>query len=260
MLSSDALRTMRVMIATPCYGAATAMHYAASLFRLSREATLHGLDLVLHLHSESLITRARNQVVAAFLADERCTHLFWIDADIAFEPRSVFKLLLADLDVVAGLYPLKREVWPSGGLPATATRQDLDALTTAYPLFPSQGGADGEVGLTADGFLDVAQAPTGFMVIRRRVFAILAERCPDLAYAPDPSQPAPAGLHWRFFDCMTDPATCRYLSEDYAFCRRWRDAGGRIFADLDCKLDHAGQRLHRGDLMRQLRMQGRVTT
>jgi hypothetical protein len=41
-----------------------------------------------------------------------------------------------------------------------------------------------------------------------------------------------AGFYWRFFDCMVDPDSGRYLSEDYAFCRRWRDMGGKVFADL----------------------------
>jgi hypothetical protein len=58
--------------------------------------------IALQLHSESLITRGRNKMVMKFLAEEQFTHLFWIDSDIAFEPRSVFRLLLADRDVAAG--------------------------------------------------------------------------------------------------------------------------------------------------------------
>ncbi len=37
-----------------------------------------------------------------------------------------------------------------------------------------------------------------------------------------------AHLHWLFFDCMVDPDSGRYLSEDYAFCRRWIDIGGKV--------------------------------
>lgn len=34
--------------------------------------------------------------------------------------------------------------------------------------------------------------------------------------------------------------TGRYLSEDYMFLRRWRDLGGRVFADLNVTLAHHG--------------------
>jgi hypothetical protein len=58
-----------------------------------------------HLHSESLITRCRNMIVLKFLSEESFTHLFWIDSDIAFQSEAVFRLLQADRDVVAGVYP-----------------------------------------------------------------------------------------------------------------------------------------------------------
>jgi hypothetical protein len=56
---------------------------------------------------------------------------------------------------------------------------------------------------------------------------------------------------------MVDPDSGRYLSEDYAFCRRWRDMGGKIWVDLDCKLVHLGQHLFGGELAESLRVQGR---
>lgn len=42
------------------------------------------------------------------------------------------------------------------------------------------------------------------------------------------------------FDCMIDPDTRRYLSEDYAFCRRWQQMGGKIYADVTAILGHVG--------------------
>jgi hypothetical protein len=56
---------------------------------------------------------------------------------------------------------------------------------------------------------------------------------------------------------MVHPETGRYLSEDYAFCHRWRAIGGKVWVDLECKLMHLGQHLFRGDLAESLRMQGR---
>jgi hypothetical protein len=44
-------------------------------------------------------------------------------------------------------------------------------------------------------------------------------------------------------------------SEDFAFCRRWRDMGGKVYVDLNSKLQHAGQHLYRGDLIESLKLQ-----
>ncbi len=109
-----------------------------------------------------------------------------------------------------------------------------------------------------EGFVEVAEAPTGFMAIKRHVFTAMMKHYPELNYVPDgpPNHPQ-AHLHWRFFDCMVDPDSGRYLSEDYAFCRRWRDTGGKIWVDLDCKLMNLGQHLFGGDLAESLRAQGR---
>ena len=56
---------------------------------------------------------------------------------------------------------------------------------------------------------------------------------------------------------LVDPDSRRYLSEDFAFCRLWRDIGGKVFVDLECKLNHLGQHMYRGDLAESLRVQGR---
>jgi hypothetical protein len=42
-----------------------------------------------------------------------------------------------------------------------------------------------------------------------------------------------------------------YLSEDFAFCKRWIDMGGDIWADLKSKLNHVGPMTFYGDLSSQ---------
>jgi len=76
-----------------------------------REAAPTGRGRILHLHSESLITHGRNVIVLKFLSDESFTHLFWIDSDIAFPSEAAFRLLRADRDIAAGVYPMKRFNW-----------------------------------------------------------------------------------------------------------------------------------------------------
>ncbi|MGA8646766.1 MAG: hypothetical protein WB628_07980 [Candidatus Sulfotelmatobacter sp.] len=42
------------------------------------------------------------------------------------------------------------------------------------------------------------------------------------------------------FDCIIDPESGAYLSEDYSFCLRWRRIGGEIWIDAASKLNHCG--------------------
>ena len=142
MLPDEALKSMKVMFATPCYISAVSMHYVTSIFDLTHHCNRFGLQCILHMHSESLITRSRNNMVRKFLSDETLTHLFWIDSDITFTPQSVCRLLLIDRDVTAGVYPMKNFNWPAAGLPAGTTRQQFEDRYTEYPFNPIGQGAE----------------------------------------------------------------------------------------------------------------------
>ena len=56
MLPDEALKSMKVMFATPCYISAVSMHYVTSIFELTLHSARFGLQCILHMHSESLIT------------------------------------------------------------------------------------------------------------------------------------------------------------------------------------------------------------
>ncbi len=115
MLSDSALKSMNVLFTTPCYVSNVTMNYVVSCFDLIRESMRRGLNFNTHLHSESLVTRARNEIVKFFLANEEYTHLFFINSDVAFRPEAAFRLLLANRDVASGIYPIKRFNWPAEG-------------------------------------------------------------------------------------------------------------------------------------------------
>lgn len=261
MLDISALQSMNVLWATPCYVSAVSMNYVTSMFQLTHECMRLGLRSALHMRAESLVTRGRNEIVKFFLTHEEYTHLFWIDADIAFEPSAAIRLLLSDYDVAAGVYPIKRFNWPQQGVPAGTTQEAFETLYTDYPFNAVGHGAEPlDKFITPDGFVEVSEAPTGFMVIKRQVFPRLMQHYPELNYVPDgPSGNPEQPYYWLFFDCMVDPDTRRYLSEDYAFCRRWRDIGGKVFADMHSNLGHLGQHMFRGDLAQSLRLRNGLT-
>jgi hypothetical protein len=259
MLDITALPQIRPFIATPCYGGSVSTIYTRSLLGLSNLAWSHGFGMQTRfLDGDSLVTRARNRLVAEFMADARWTHLFWIDADIGFAPEAALRLLLAGRDVVAGVYPLKTDGWPEGGLasplPAGSTRQDFEARHARFAATALAGTHR----VDADGFVEVLDAPSGFMLIARGVFERMAAAYPELRYTPDrAAEPqAQAWPHYRFFDTLAEPDNGRYLSEDYAFCRRWQAIGGRVFLDATSNLEHQGLRTYTGHFGRTLAERG----
>jgi hypothetical protein len=244
MLEPSKLPDFKLAIATPAFGNTVFLTYHASIIKLGHAAARSGLRLH-HLFSggDSLITRARNDLAARFLADQSLTHLLWIDADLGFEPETVFRLLLADRDICGGVYPLKRYAWPNE-MPAGISKVDFERAYSRYPFNPVAGARVDE-----DGFIEVEDLPTGMMLIKRSVFARMRNAYPELAYTPDnllgcDYEPT-KGNHFGFFDCLIDNG--RYLSEDFAFCRRWQHIGGEVYADAHSKLSHTGQHCYQGD-------------
>jgi hypothetical protein len=51
-----------------------------------------------------------------------------------------------------------------------------------------------------------------------------------------------------YFDCIIDPDTKRYLSEDYMFCQNVRKAGGKVWLCPWISLQHVGMYIFGGSL------------
>ena len=255
MLDPSELRQIFPVIVTPSHDGKVFLNYLTSMLNFTVQAERAGMRLQVLTHQgESLVTRARNNCVAQFLANTEWTHLFWIDADIGFSAEAAFRLLLSGYDIAAGVYPLKREDWPAGGVAAGTTQQQFEAAFTRYTVNAKaeEGATQIELEVQPDGFMKMTEAPTGFMAIRRGVFERLMAAYPELQYVPDSIGEADRGLHYRFFDVMVDPVTRRYLSEDYGFCRLWSGLGESIYIDANSNLTHQGAKLYRGDFAHSL--------
>jgi hypothetical protein len=230
VLTLEALRSMKPMLATPMgFGAQPV--YTSALFKLGWTLGQLGVATRYEIGGESAITRIRARLVARFLESD-CDHFLFWDADVGVTPEAVLRLLLADKDVVCGVYPLK-----------------------AYPLRYPVKALDGILRPDLEGFAEVLEATTGMMCIRRCVFEQMAEAYPELNYIPE-DEPHRQPSHWLFFDNLLHDR--RYLTEDYAFCHRWRAIGGKVHIDIHSKLDHQGTHIFHGDLMDHLRQQSRA--
>jgi hypothetical protein len=203
------------------------------------------------LGNEALIVRARNELAFDFLSSG-ATHLLFIDADIGFEPEAVFRLLDFDAEVSAVAYPLKHIDWNKVQRVSEAGRANLASSSLDFVITWQE---ENRIEVRKDGFARVRYAGTGFLMMQRSALERLSAAHPELKYKAivRTTDIGREGLdRVSLFECMIDPVTGEYLSEDYAFCRRWIDLGGEIWLDLQSELTHFGAYAFRGRIADQL--------
>jgi len=227
-----------LFVSTPCYGGICLQAYAESMLRLQRTCAANGIQMMLDTtENESLVHRARNLAVARFY--QKCTqatHFLFIDADIHFDPESVIRLIKADHDVSVACYPKKCVMWDQAEAHVKSGDSGKDLARVASSLVMNFKYGNTPI---REGFAEVLDGPTGFMLIKRDVFTKMHAHYPELKCVND-HQNKDLDEYIAVFDCMIDPVSRRYLSEDYAFCRRWQQMGGQIFADVMTTLGHVG--------------------
>ncbi len=247
---APAATSVNLVVATPCFGGQISVLYAASLFKLQKLVRSYSdFNLkVLFKDGDALITRARASLVSQFLDDPAATHLLFVDADIGFEPEQVLRLIECGAEMCAAVYPIKRIDWDKVKSTIAAARPNPAAAALKYVFEVDDPNA---VTVSA-GFVKVRYAGTGFLLVRRAALERMCARYPELRFKRDHSLDAAASSDNRFalFECMiAEDGT--YLSEDFAFCKRWTDMGGEIWADLNSKLRHVGPMTFDGDLSSQ---------
>lgn len=215
---------VHIHFAVPCYGGMISEPTMTSFLRFTLLAGKVGLNWSLDtMVNESLVTRARNNLCAKMMTNTDATHFMFIDADIRFEPESIFGMIAADKDVIGGLYPKK-------------------SLPIDYVINLKNGG------LIQGPLFQVDTMGTGFLMFKRHVYEKLIAAHPECKYVDDiglGKQYEP--YMYSIFDTVIDERG-HYLSEDWTFCRRWQALGGDIWGDSRVLLNHSGHYEFKGDL------------
>lgn len=236
-----------IFVATPCYGGVATIQYMSSILDLQKACLAKGVGLHVELvGGDALITRARSALAAKFLASE-ATHLLFIDADIAFQPDQVFRLVNAGREVVGGVYPTKSIDWAKARTAVTNRHRDLLASSVGYVVrfIPN---ATNSVEVDNGGFGEVAYVGTGFLMLQRSAVQKVCDAHPELRAKLGDMGGRLVPDAVMIFESMIEPETGQHLSEDYAFCRRWRDLGGAVYADFQSRFTHVGPMAFAGGL------------
>jgi len=240
---------IKLFLSTPCYGGICLEKYMIGIIKLQLLLIKEGIQLMIDTtENESLVHRARNVAVGRFMQKTDADYFMFIDADVDFDPASVVRLIRSGHDVSVAIYPKKVVMWDQAktAIEAGDTR-DLSMLSSS--LVANIGATQRSV---VNGFVEVLDGPTGFMVITRKAFEKMHEKYKDLDCKND-HQNRDFDDYCAVFDCMIDPENRRYLSEDYAFCRRWQQIGGKIYADCNTTLGHVGNLPFSGCLNERLK-------
>ena len=124
-----------ILIATPMYGGMCTGHYTIALMNsinTLREMKIE--TLLASVMNESLIPRARNELVRLFLNQTKCSHLMFVDADMYFDEKAIASLYKADKDVACGIYPRKEINWEKVYLFAKRGKTDLTNHSSSFVL------------------------------------------------------------------------------------------------------------------------------
>jgi hypothetical protein len=256
-LKLDDVRKNKFFIATPCYGGQLNEPYFRSVIKMMTFFNHHQIPLAFGtIANESLVTRARNVLLAYFLNSDY-THFLFIDSDIEFQTEDVLKLYAHDKDVVVGAYPKKGVAWDKirSNLTDIANKdkemsnKDIASFGSDYAINFKFISKEAKTIAVENGLIKLHDAGTGFMMIKREAILKMIKAYPEFKYNNDVNiaDDSMKEHFYAMFDTMIDPIDRRYLSEDYTFCRRWQDIGGDIWLDPSISLNHYGHFCFQGN-------------
>ena len=236
----------KIMVCTPVHSDVS-MHYCQAVLKFQQECMQRKILVSFTLMKSSLVTQGRNLCVAEMLNHaDNYTHLLFIDSDIDFQSKTIFTMLEKNKDVIGCPYPMKTFDWDKAWRRMTTKHRainDKDDLSKSGYTFPLKV-EDPQRIQVEDGVAEVTHAPTGCLLIKREVIEKMIKQYPELEiYQPTiiNGNTEKKDNMYNLFDTLHDPKTKRYFGEDFGFCQRWSDMGGKIHIYSKDYITHIGE-------------------
>jgi hypothetical protein len=260
---------VKLYILTPCFNGLCYTSYVQSL--INTMFTFRNLNIDLHIKfckNDSLVSRARNNLIAEAMFDEESTHFLFIDNDITWSPINILKLLMNDKDIIGGVYPLKHYNWEnlltpienSNFINELKKRKETSQLKDVIPdleylkhnMLKYNVNHINNVLSVVDNVAKVKHVATGFMLIKRNVIESMIKAFPTTKYSDDIGYLTQEQNKYAYalFDCGVEDN--HYMSEDWMFCHRWSKMGGEIHINISINLIHTGIEEYNGCYMSTL--------
>jgi len=261
-----------VHILTPCFGAICYVNYVHCLITTMETFRKYNIGISVDFcKNDSLVSRARNNLVARAMNNPKMTHIMFIDNDITWDPIDIIKLLLSNKQLVGGIYPLKHYNWDF----LINDKKNPNSNNITKDWINNKNNSQFKDLISDDNMLQhkmlsynvnyltntinvennltkVKHLATGFMMIQRNVFDSLFKAFPSTKYTDDVSflRPEENKYAYALFDCGVEDD--HYYSEDWMFCHRWTKLGGAVYIDVTINLTHTGIEDYKGSLIASL--------
>lgn len=217
-MTEKLLSGYRIQFATPSMDGRYEKEYARALFETFVALEHHGAQTDwVELPGCSDLPFARAKIFGNFLRSG-WTHLMMIDADMGWEVADILRMILLKKDFVAGAGMKKK-------FPTEFAYNTCDKFGNPVP---SQMEMD-------SGLLNVSEVGMAFTLISRECAVRMAAHYNDLEFDVQ------GQIEHHVFLPFIVPGTKRYLPEDFAFCYRWRQIGGKIQILPSIRLSHIGR-------------------
>lgn len=259
-------------ILTPCYGGVCNVNYVSSLLKTIILFKEYNFPLeVLFCPNDSLITRARNNLIAKAMTNVKTTHIIFIDADISWNEKDILKLILANKPIIGGVYPIKRYDWnkliknpkypnSSNIVQSMLENYDSSILQKTMPndqviesllLNYNLNYLDNNLHID-NNIAKVKHIATGFMMLQRSMICQMMSEHYNTKYTDDTGflNPHENDYAYVLFNCGVIDNS--YYSEDWWFCDQWTKMGGDIFIDVSIVLTHTGQNKFNGNYLNSI--------
>jgi len=218
----------RVYIATPCYDSMR-VETTVSLIDTFSALGRSGVECKFKSVKTSLVTHGRNLLTCGFL-DSGFDYMLFVDADVEFQPEAVARMLVPKKDIICTPYRVKEEKVKY----AVKFKDSNDIRIEPFDL------------------VEIDEGPAGLMMIKRVVFERLMDKRPDLKINFDVAtrtkmnkeigamEDAIDRYMYNFWDTTFGLDTGEWKGEDLSFCALAREAGFKIYANLDSGTTHHG--------------------
>lgn len=212
------------MFATPCHSGSVGINYAVGLSASTQYLVAAGCGTMTSHACTSSIDNARNILTDCFMKTD-CTHLLFIDDDMAWAADLPLRLLNENVDVVGVPYRKKQS--------KIEFTINHDALLGSIEDRPYMVMARG-IGM-------------GMTLIKREVFEKLAPDMP-LYHCYASSMEAPVRMYFRhqLTEDGNDGNKVKYTSEDFYFCDQVLSHGMEVWAYVDEEITHVGRSAYTG--------------
>lgn len=234
-------KNRKVSIAIPCFGGNLDYRTVESILFAQAFCIKQDIEIDFQfMAGAALLPEARNLMADNFMKSDS-THLLFLDSDVSFEPITFVKCINANKDFVISPYPGKCIYWDELRRRISVSKNP-DEVKTSREGLGYHVRMSKEKQMVKNGFVEMDRGPTGFMLLTKKVFKVIQDKFPELKYTQAYSmnmQVIPKDIYG-YFDMMSDEKGQR-MGEDFSFCARWKEAGGRIYAYIMNDMGHHGR-------------------